>query len=125
MDQLIWSEKKHKVPFFDYYLPESVEWGKFRFMLGEDYNNRNFRRACCAEFIAMMFFVVMCCGCAMVTLNLSNPNLFMIAASFGFGILVLAQFVGPLSGGHINCAVTFSLFLAGRVSFVRCACYTG
>ena len=42
----------------------------------------------------------------------------------GFGIMCLAQFVGPLSGGHINCAVSFALFIGGRVSFVRCACYT-
>jgi len=83
-----------------------------------------FWRACVAEFIAMMFFVVMCCGCAMVTLNLANPNLMMVAASFGFGILVLAQFVGPLSGGHINCAVSFALFLGGRTSFIRCFWYT-
>jgi glycerol uptake facilitator-like aquaporin len=48
----------------------------------------------------------------------------MVAASFGFGILVLAQFVGPLSGGHINCAVSFALFVGGRVSLVRTACYT-
>lgn len=38
--------------------------------------------------------------------------------------MVLAQFVGPLSGGHINCAVTFALFIGGRVSFVRLVCYT-
>lgn len=38
--------------------------------------------------------------------------------------MCLAQFVGPLSGGHINCAVTFALFLGGRISFVRCCCYT-
>lgn len=36
----------------------------------------------------------------MVTLNLPNPNLMMVAASFGFGILVLAQIFGPLSGKH-------------------------
>ena len=38
--------------------------------------------------------------------------------------MCLAQFVGPLSGGHINCAVSFALFIGGRVSFVRCALYT-
>lgn len=60
----------------------------------------------------------------MVTLNLPNPNLMMVAMSFGFGILCLAQFVGPLSGGHINCAVSFALWIGGRISFVRCVCYT-
>lgn len=38
--------------------------------------------------------------------------------------MVIAQFVGPLSGGHINCAVSFGLFLGGRISFIRCVAYT-
>ena len=42
----------------------------------------------------------------------------------GFGIMCLAQFVGPLSGGHINCAVSFALFVGGRFSFVRWAMQT-
>lgn len=34
--------------------------------------DKKFVIACYAEFIAMMFFVILCCGCAMVTLNLPN-----------------------------------------------------
>ena len=83
-----------------------------------------FVRACIAEFIAMLFFVVLCCGCAMVTLALPNPNLMMVAASFGFGIMCLAQFVGPLSSGHINCAVSFALFVGGRTTLKRTVYYT-
>eukprot|EP00597_Dinobryon_sp_UTEXLB2267_P004606 CAMPEP_0170065186 /NCGR_PEP_ID=MMETSP0019_2-20121128/5366_1 /TAXON_ID=98059 /ORGANISM="Dinobryon sp., Strain UTEXLB2267" /LENGTH=306 /DNA_ID=CAMNT_0010271989 /DNA_START=152 /DNA_END=1072 /DNA_ORIENTATION=+ len=60
----------------------------------------------------------------MVTLNLQNPNLMMVAASFGFGILTLAQIFGPLSGGHINSAVSLGLFAAGRTSLVKTVCYT-
>lgn len=44
--------------------------------------------------------------------------------SFGFGIMVLAQFIGPLSGGHINNAVSFGLFVGGRISFIRMVMYT-
>jgi aquaporin Z len=92
--------------------------------LWEPINNK-FLRACVAEFLAMLFFVVLCCGCAMVTLSyVKNPNLFQIAMSFGLGILTLAQIFGPLSGGHINCAVSLGLFLAGRTSFIRCVCFT-
>lgn len=86
--------------------------------------DEKFIKACLAESIAMLFFVVMCCGCAMVTLHVDNPNLMQVAASFGFGIMCLAQFVGPLSGGHINCAVSFALFLGGRISAIRFVCYT-
>lgn len=117
------STQKHKVPYFNYYLPEYVQIGKIKILLGETIDYK-FKRACAAEFLAMMFFVVICCGCAMVTLNLSNPNLMMVAASFGFGIMVLAQFIGPLSGGHINCAVSLGLLVAGRISFIRTLCYT-
>ena len=60
----------------------------------------------------------------MVTLAMPNPNLMMVATSFGFGILVLAQIFGPLSSAHINCAVSFGLFLAGRTSAIRAICYT-
>jgi MIP family channel proteins len=118
-----YSPDVYKVPFFDYKLPAYVKFGKVKLLLGENIDYK-FQRACVAEFIAMLFFVVLCCGCAMVTLNLANPNLMMVAASFGFGIMCLAQFVGPISGGHINCAVSFALFLAGRVSFIRTLCYT-
>ena len=86
--------------------------------------NNKFYRACLAEFIAMFFFVLMCCGCAMVTFHMENPNLMQVASSFGFGIMVIAQFVGPLSGAHINCAVSFALYIAGRCSLVRAVCYT-
>lgn len=104
-------------------IPQYVEvYGK-KFQIMEEVDNK-FLRACLAEFLAMHLFVLLCCGCAMVTFNLSNPNLMMVAASFGFGILVLAQIFGPLSGGHINNAVSFGLFLAGRISFLKCLCYT-
>lgn len=108
--KLLWAEEKHKVPFFEYYWPETVEvrgFPKSKVKVGEEWNGK-FLQACVAEFIAMMFFIIMCCGCAMVTLKDERPNLMMVAASFGFGIMCLAQFVGPLSGGHINCAVSLS-----------------
>jgi len=59
----------------------------------------------------------------MTTLHEANPNLVEIAMSFGFGIMVIAQLVGPLSGGHINCAVSFALFLGGRITAKRFVCY--
>ena len=117
------SPETHKVPFVDVYWPASIQYKKVKLLFGEEINYA-FQRACVAEFIAMLFFVVICCGCAMVTLNLPEPNLMMVAASFGFGIMCLAQFVGPLSGGHINCAVSLALFVGGRVSLIRCICYT-
>ena len=104
-------------------IPTVLEFRGKSFIIWEDVDNK-FLRACLAEFMAMNLFVLLCCGCAMVTLNLPNPNLMMVAASFGFGILVLAQIFGPLSGGHINCAVSFGLFIAGRTSLIKTFCFT-
>jgi MIP family channel proteins len=104
-------------------LPTVVEIRGRQLIIWEDIDNK-FIRACLAEFLAMHLFVLLCCGCAMVTLNLSNPNLMMVAASFGFGILTLAQIFGPLSGGHINSAVSLGLFVAGRTSLIKTLCYT-
>lgn len=60
----------------------------------------------------------------MTTLHSDTPNMMEIATSFGFAIMVIAQFIGPLSGGHINCAVSLALFLGGRISGIRLVCYT-
>lgn len=80
--------------------------------------------ACFSEFMAMLFFQVLSVGGAMTTLHAEHPNLLEISMSFGFGIMVIAQWAGPLSGAHINCAVTFALYLAGRVSGTRFIFYT-
>lgn len=82
MPKVEYSTERHKVPFTSYTLPESMQYGRIKLLLGETVEYK-FQRACVAEFIAMLFFVVICCGCAMVTLNLPNPNLMMVAASFG------------------------------------------
>ena len=92
--------------------------------LEKEPDTNKFIRACIAEFIALMFFVVLACGGAMTTLHSNTPNIMEIAASFGFAIMVIAQFIGPLSGAHINCAVTFALWLGGRISGWRLVCYT-
>lgn len=103
--------------------PDTITfWGK-KITIWEDIDGK-FQRACLAEFLAMHLFVLLCCGCAMVTLNLPNPNLMMVAASFGFGIMCLASIFGALSGGHINSAVSLGLFIAGRTSLIKTLCYT-
>ena len=103
--------------------PTVVEFRGRQLLIWEKIDNKFFR-ACLAEFLAMHLFVLLCCGNAMVTLNLPNPNLMMVAASFGFGILVLAQVFGPLSGAHINSAVSLGLCVAGRTSLLKTLCFT-
>jgi len=45
------------------------------------------------------------------------------AVAFGSVVLVLATIFGPISGGHINPAVTFGLFAAGKVDGKKTASY--
>lgn len=68
------SQRTHKVPYFDYYLPETIERGKIKLHIGEEWNPK-FKIACVAEFIGMMLFVTLCCGAAMVNLSQPHPNL--------------------------------------------------
>lgn len=42
-----------------------------------------------------------------------------IALNFGFSIFVLVYAFGPISGGHINPAVTFCMTLGDRISVLR------
>lgn len=109
------------MPLFDNCMSKlgtNIHWAE------KEPDSSKFIRACIAEFIALTFFVVLACGGAMTTLTQDTPNIMEIAASFGFSIMVIAQFIGPLSGGHINCAVSFALFLGGRISGYRFVCYT-
>jgi len=66
-----------------------------------------------AEFIAMALFVIIGCGTACANGAGDGQNRLLVAFAFGIGIMVLAYSVGHHSGGHINCAVTFSLVLGG------------
>ena len=106
MVKIEYSVARHKLPFVPYSLPESIQIGRLKLLLGEIIDFK-FQRACAAEFIAMTFFVVICCGCAMVTLNLPNPNLMMVAASFGS---LLASFLDCIIPVHHSLIARFLLY---------------
>lgn len=121
------SETRFNLPCSNITVPEWVEFFGARIILSEKINDK-FKTACVAEFMALMFFVTMCGGAVMSNFSLPSntygQNNFVVACSFGFAIMCLAQIVGPLSGGHINSAVSFALFVSGRCSFFRLVFYT-
>ena len=45
------------------------------------------------------------------------------ALAFGTGIAVLVYTIAPVSGGHINPAVTLSLYLLGEIDVVSAGAY--
>eukprot|EP00927_Polykrikos_kofoidii_P058976 TRINITY_DN5392_c0_g1_i7.p1 TRINITY_DN5392_c0_g1~~TRINITY_DN5392_c0_g1_i7.p1 ORF type:complete len:317 (-),score=40.20 TRINITY_DN5392_c0_g1_i7:153-1034(-) len=77
-------------------------------------------RAAAAEFIAMTLFVVIGCGSAMgIAQEAGSAWVLQVSLTFGLAISSLAYAVGHISGGQINCAVTFGLVLLGKVSVAQ------
>jgi aquaporin Z len=72
-----------------------------------------------AEFIGTFALVFFGCGAAVVGGMGSGPtavDLLGIASAFGFAIVAMAYGIGPVSGCHVNPAVSFGVFVAGRMS---------
>uniref|UniRef100_A0A0C9RTX2 TSA: Wollemia nobilis Ref_Wollemi_Transcript_13309_2138 transcribed RNA sequence n=1 Tax=Wollemia nobilis TaxID=56998 RepID=A0A0C9RTX2_9CONI len=87
----------------------------------------SFYRALIAEFIATLLFlyitVATVIGHKRNSDGCGSVGLLGIAWSFGGMIFVLVYCTAGISGGHINPAVTFGLFLARKVSFPRAVLY--
>jgi len=69
-----------------------------------------------AETVATSFLVIMACGAAVSNGAFDGATRLMVAFSFGMSILALAYATSHLSGGQVNPAVTFALWLAGTMS---------
>ncbi|XP_020259728.1 probable aquaporin PIP2-2 [Asparagus officinalis] len=91
-------------------------------------------RAVIAEFIATLLFLYITVATVIGYKHQSDPAINADAACSGVGILGIAWAFGGMifilvyctagiSGGHINPAVTFGLFLARKVSLIRALLY--
>jgi len=77
-------------------------------------------QAALAEYLAMTIFVIIGCGSAMGIANKEGYAwVLQVALTFGIAITVLAYNIGHISGGQINCAVTFALALNGSLSWLQ------
>ncbi|GJW37793.1 probable aquaporin PIP2-8 [Tanacetum coccineum] len=89
----------------------------------------SYYRALIAEFIATMLFlyitVATVIGYKIQTIGdpCGGVGVLGIAWAFGGMIFVLVYCTAGISGGHINPAVTFGLFLARKVSLIRAVAY--
>ncbi|KAJ4913933.1 Aquaporin PIP2-7 [Raphanus sativus] len=87
----------------------------------------SFYRALIAEFIATLLFLYVTIATVIGHKKQTGPcdgvGLLGIAWAFGGMIFVLVYCTAGISGGHINPAVTFGLFLARKVSLVRAVGY--
>jgi len=74
-----------------------------------------------AEFIGTFALVFFGCGAAVVGGMGSGPtavDLLGIASAFGFAIVAMVYGIGPISGCHVNPAVSFGVYVAGRMSMI-------
>lgn len=67
-----------------------------------------------AEFIGTFTLVLLGCGAAVIAGK--DVGVLGIAFAFGFALIAMAYGIGPISGCHINPAVSIGVFAAGRMS---------
>jgi MIP family channel proteins len=75
-----------------------------------------------AEFVATTLFVFVGTGTAMTFLTndlVQSSWGVTVALAFGLGIASLISSVAHISGGHLNSAVSWGLFILGEISFVQ------
>jgi aquaporin Z len=67
-----------------------------------------------AEFIGTAILVLLGCGSAV----LAGPEVGQLGIAFAFGLAIVAMAygIGPISGCHVNPAVSFGVYLSGRMS---------
>ena len=70
-----------------------------------------------AEFIGTFTLVLFGCGAAVI----AGEQIGVLGISFAFGLALIAMAygIGPVSGCHINPAVSFGALLAGRMTFAE------
>jgi aquaporin PIP len=89
----------------------------------------SFYRALIAEFVATLLFLYVTIATVIgyklqsQTDQCGGVGVLGIAWAFGGMIFILVYCTAGISGGHINPAVTFGLFLARKVSLVRAVLY--
>lgn len=69
-----------------------------------------------AELIGTAALVLFGCGSVVIGYGGAFPlGMLPVALAFGLSIVAMAYFIGPISGCHVNPAVTVAMFVAGRI----------
>jgi MIP family channel proteins len=80
--------------------------------------NPTLAKKCVAEFVGTFALIFIGIGAIH-----NNPGLLGVAFAHGLTIAVMASATGGISGGHLNPAVTFALFVGGKINIKDSAVY--
>ncbi|KAI7732572.1 hypothetical protein M8C21_024178 [Ambrosia artemisiifolia] len=95
----------------------------------EDTRSPGALKAALAEFISMLIFVFAGQGAGMAFAKLTDGGaatpvgLISASISHAFALFVAVSVGANISGGHVNPAVTFGLFVGGHISLLRSVLY--
>ncbi|XP_020295034.1 aquaporin AQPAn.G-like isoform X2 [Pseudomyrmex gracilis] len=76
-----------------------------------------------AEVLGTFLLVFIGCASCITWITAKSPSVLHIAFTFGLAVASLAQVLGPISGCHVNPAVSFGLMLSGNCSFLKTVSY--
>lgn len=76
-------------------------------------------KAVFAEFVGTTLLITLGCGVACAYGPHNGQTRLLVAMAFGVGVMAIAYAMAQHSGGHLNCAVTFSLVLGGAVPWYQ------
>jgi len=79
-------------------------------------------KAALAELIATALFIFMGVGSIAAMISTApdlGGGIVIIAGAFGLSIAALAAGIGPISGGHINPAITFAMIITGKITVAK------
>jgi aquaporin Z len=79
-----------------------------------------------AEFLGTFTLVLFGCGAVVIGemgTGSTSIDVLGIAFAFGLAIVAMAYGIGPVSGCHVNPAVSFGVFVAGRISLADLISY--
>jgi aquaporin Z len=72
-----------------------------------------------AEFLGTLILVAIGCGAAVA----SGADLVATALAFGLAVLALVYAIGPISGCHVNPAISIAMLVAGKMKGKDCLMY--
>ena len=77
-----------------------------------------------AEFVGTLVLVLVACGTAIGSnCQTTTPGYIATALAFGLVIIAMAYSICKVSGCHINPAVSISMAISGRMTWLECAKY--